>query len=674
MSSAWGSAIIPALVAVAVIMVPGLLATWPLRLSAHARIAVGGASGIAVVGLAGVIAGLVRIPFTAAPVLITAAVVGVALWTLLRKVAPRGRDEPPPRMPRASVVVAWGLAAVAIAFLAFSQVPDPSRISQTYDNVFHLAAIAHILETGDASSLTLRTLIETDKTWAFYPSGWHSIVALTAQLSGAGVPVAVNATWLAVAVAIWVPGSAWLAVVLLPQFDRVLVSCVATLLSATFAAMPYTLLTWGSLYPTFLATAVLPVAIAAPVAIRGLRRGESRRLPALGGSTAATAAALGLVAVCFAQPRVLASWALIIAPFVISSAVAAYRSALARGGVTARRARMLLVGFLAAALLMTAAVFSYAVFGLGLFERPLTDRLSGPQARGDQSIAQGLLQVLAQSWPTGVAVGPTLPAAVLAVAVLIGIVAAGRRRGFRWMAVAYASVAILFALAAGSDDVLTKLLTALWYKDRYRLSSVLPVLGVTLATFGILALAARVRGRLMRTLPLVLAAATASSAILGLAVGGLPRDVAFVFRLPSTAASTEVVSAAQIEFLRASASWIPPDQRVLGDPWDGSALSLVYGGREPVFPHVNGQWDAQRAILATRLDGIGDDPAVCAALDALRVRFVVYAPHEFGGGDPSGNKFAAIHAAVQAGLFTTVATDGDSSLLRIDQCGPLPAN
>jgi hypothetical protein len=263
---------------------------------------------------------------------------------------------------------------------------------------------------------------------------------------------------------------------------------------------------------------------------------------------------------------------------------------------------------------------------------------------------------------------------VLAVAVLIGIVAAGRRRGFRWMAVAYASVAILFALAAGSDDVLTKLLTALWYKDRYRLSSVLPVLGVTLATFGILALAARVRGRLMRTLPLVLAAATASSAILGLAVGGLPRDVAFVFRLPSTAASTEVVSAAQIEFLRASASWIPPDQRVLGDPWDGSALSLVYGGREPVFPHVNGQWDAQRAILATRLDGIGDDPAVCAALDALRVRFVVYAPHEFGGGDPSGNKFAAIHAAVQAGLFTTVATDGDSSLLRIDQCGPLPAN
>jgi hypothetical protein len=91
-----------------------------------------------------------------------------------------------------------------------------------------------------------------------------------------------------------------------------------------------------------------------------------------------------------------------------------------------------------------------------------------------------------------------------------------------------------------------------------------------------------------------------------------------------------------------------------------------------VFPHVNGLWDTDRALLALHLQDIDTDPAVCAALDRLRVRYVLYDPHEFGGGDPSGNHFAGVHAAVEAGLFTPVASDGGSTLFRIEQCGPLP--
>jgi hypothetical protein len=110
---------------------------------------------------------------------------------------------------------------------------------------------------------------------------------------------------------------------------------------------------------------------------------------------------------------------------------------------------------------------------------------------------------------------------------------------------------------------------------------------------------------------------------------------------------------------------------VLGDPWDGSAWTLVFGTREPVFPHVNGQWDADRLTVAFHLDDIDTDPNVCAALDRLRVRFVVHDPHEFGGGDPSGNHFPGPHAAVEAGLFTLVDSAGSTRLYRIDQCGAL---
>lgn len=669
MTHAWFSVVLPTLVAGSVILVPGLIASMPLRMPLLARICVSGAFGITVIGVAGIGAELARVRFSLLPVLVTSAVVGLLLWMLRRRM-PSARQEPIPMRARGWVVLAWAVAVAGIVWVAFRLVPDPQRISQTYDNVFHLAAIAHILEQGDASSLTLRTLIETAQTWSFYPSGWHSVVALTAQLSGVDVPVAVNASWIAVAAAIWGPGAAWLAVVLLPQYDRILVACVATLVSGAFAAMPYSLLTWGTLYPTFLATALLPAAIAAPLSLRPLRRDAP---PGTGlpfwVSVSATAGAL--IALCFSQPRVLATWAVLIAPFVLASAATAYRSARRQGGREARVARGVLIGALLVVVVVAAAGFLYAVVRLGLFERPLEDRLSGPQAQATQSVLDGLIQVAVHSWPTGVHPDPTVPAILLALAVLTGLIVAARRRGSRWIVVSYAAVAILYVLAAGADDVVTKLLTGLWYKDRYRLSAALPVLGVTLATLGILTAGRVFRRRFANVVSISLAVVTALTAAMSLALGGLSRDVAFVFRLPATAASSEVVSAAQIEFLRAIAGYIPSDQRVLGDPWDGSALSLLYGDREPVFPHVNGQWDPHRVVLATRLGDIATDPAVCTALNELRVRFVLYAPHEFGGGDPSGNKFAAIHDAVEQGLFTQVASDGDSMLLRIDQCGPL---
>jgi hypothetical protein len=220
----------------------------------------------------------------------------------------------------------------------------------------------------------------------------------------------------------------------------------------------------------------------------------------------------------------------------------------------------------------------------------------------------------------------------------------------------------------------TKLATALWYKDKYRLSSALPVLGVTLATLGVV-IAGRwltkrdARGR--TGVSVALAWATTATAAVTLSLSGMSAAVADVFRMPQSQADSEVVSREQIALFERLGETVPADQRVLGDPWDGSAWTLVFGDREPVFPHVNGQWDADRQTVAWRLADIETDPEACAALDRLRVRFVTYAPHEFGGGDPAGNLFPGPHAAVEAGLFTLVDSSGDSRLYRIDQCGAL---
>ncbi len=228
----------------------------------------------------------------------------------------------------------------------------------------------------------------------------------------------------------------------------------------------------------------------------------------------------------------------------------------------------------------------------------------------------------------------------------------------------------------GSDDVFAKLATGIWYKDRYRLASVVPVLGVVLATLALTTGASHVVHRLRRPRAAagVAIGASVTVAAIGLIslAGPFGAAAAEVLRLPATSERGVVVGAQQVRFLSRIGEVVPADQRVLGDPWDGSAWSLVFGGREPVFPHVNGQWDDQRSVLAWDLPKIGTDARVCAALDDLRVRYVLYNPHELGGGDPAGNHFPGPHAAVKAGLFALVRTDGESALYRIDACGPLP--
>jgi hypothetical protein len=664
----WGAVVPVMLCAVAMLLGPGLIATAPLRVGLVARAALAATSSIASIGIAGVVFGSVGLPFAPWQVLITAVLAGALVWLARRRMS--GVVTTRERVRWWWLAAGWIVASAVIAVVAFREVGSPEQISQTYDNVFHLSAAAHILDTGDASSLTLRTLIETDRVWSFYPAAWHTLVAATVQLSGASVPVAVNAAWIAVAAAVWLPGVAWLAQAVLRGFEPGRVALIALPLGAAFGAMPYSLLTWGTLYPAFLATALLPAALAAPLATwRRLEpAGHRAGLPLLLGAAATVA---GVTAIAFSQPRVLVTWALLLAPFAIAEAVRAYRRARRAGGRSRTVAGWALCAFIAAVAAVGAGAFAYLVFRLGLFDRPLDDRLGGPQAQATQSVAVGLWQVLTQSWPLGVGDAVTFPAVLLAVAVLVGLVFAVRTRGMRWIVVAYVAVGVLFALAAGSDDVFSKLATALWYKDRYRLSSALPVFGVVLATSGILMVFRRIRRGLVADLAVVTAAwLTAATAVLGL--GAVSSTASFVFRLPETAASSEIISRAQIEFMQEISDIVPADQRLLGDPWDGSALSQLYADREPVFPHVNGQWAADRLLIAAGLPNIEMDPAVCAALDALHVRYLLYHPHEFGGGDPSGNHFIGVHAAVDAGLFTEVATDGDSTLYRIDQCGALP--
>lgn len=667
-------AVVPVVaVALGLLLVPGALILWPLRIGVVPTVALAGVLSVFAVGLAGVLAGAVGLRWASWQLLVPTGAAAVISWLIVR-----------PRWHRPTIVVPhgwwrgallWVAAGAVIAVVAYGGVASPARVSQTYDNVFHMSAIAAILDGRNPSSLTLRTLIETAHTSGFYPAAWHTLAATVVQLTGADAATAVNALWIATSAAVWIPGVVWLAQVLLPDLGKRVVSGVAVPLATGFAAMPYALLSWGTLYPTFLATSLLPAAVAVTV-VAGRRvaaaRGGGERLATVVLGLLAIVASVG--AIVFAQPRVLASWALVLLPAAAASTWRLARDAWRRGGRSRRRLTWSLAAAAVGLVIVAVAGFWYLVRVLGLFERPLADRLGGPQAAATQSVGAGLWQVLVQSWPTGVGETITFAAVPLALAVLAGLVWTLRSEGPRWILVSYASFALLYALAAGSDSVFSKLATGIWYKDRYRLASVVAMLAVVLATRGIVTGAQRVLQRRRERSRVVGAAvgsawAIAAASAVIIATTGITASVATAFRLPESEAGTAVVSAEQIAFFGDLPTHVPEGQRVLGDPWDGAAWTQLFGDREPVFPHVNGQWDADRLVLAQRLQDIETDPAVCEALRRLNVRYVVYSRHELGGGDPAGNLFPGPHRAVEAGLFAEVAASGETSLHRIDQCG-----
>ncbi|RCS61823.1 DUF6541 family protein [Microbacterium sp. JB110] len=661
----WGDSFPALLVAVVCLLGPGLIVTAPFRFGTLARTAVSGLVGMCVVASAATIFGAFGLAFAWWQVLIVTAV-GLALALAVRPAVPRLE----PRADRRVLLLLgmWLLSALAIAIVMFWRVPIPDRIAQTQDNVFHLSATGAILSGHSASPFAIGGLIDTTGAFTYSPSGWHSFAALVAQTTGVPVAVAFNVLFLATIAVVWLPGIAWLARTVVPTWAA---ATIALPLGASFGWYPYGLLTGGALYPSALAHALLPAAVGIVlVAARAVLGDRGRVSRARRWTAAVVGVALAGGALAAADPRAIATLFVIVAPFVFWRLIIVLRQAHEAAPGELRRARYTLWGSVSAAAVVIAAGL---IFGNAAM--PLTGRPGDTTDLVAQSPWQSLTQVVMAQSQTGVNGVVTIVAPPLALAVIGGVFMALRRAATRWVVISYLVLALLYVLAAGDVGPVSSMIAALWLGDPYRLAAALAIVGVPLATIGIVALgrlivpARRAFGAGAAIVTAVIVGVTSTGT---LAATGVSEAAGAVFRQPVQASDRAIVSSAQMTFMRHQVSAVVPEnQRVLGDPWDGAALTGVFAGREPVFPHLRGRWDDARLTLAYSLPSIDESSEVCAALDELRVRHVLYTPGSFGGGDPDSDLYLGVHAAVDAGLFTEVATDDESSLYRIDQCGDL---
>jgi hypothetical protein len=237
------------LAAVVLMTVPGAVVAWAGGLRWPLAVAVGPVLTYGTVALAIVPFGAVGIRWNALTALLAwAAVASLAVGL---RILLGGRRE---REPLGGRPARWGpdavaaagvvFGAVAIGYAAWRGMPHWQSIPSTWDSVWHANTVRWILDTGQASPTHMGELrnVET-KAPLYYPSAFHALAAVLAQITGAAPTTAYTLSSLAAAVWLFPAGAALLTwQVLAGQTTRwraAGAAATAAALSASFTAVPY---------------------------------------------------------------------------------------------------------------------------------------------------------------------------------------------------------------------------------------------------------------------------------------------------------------------------------------------------------------------------------------------------------------------------------------------------
>lgn len=623
-------------VALGLLVVPGLPVALSVRTRGIVRLGIAIAVSLGMVGAASLLAPTLGLRWSILPVAIVA-VMAAAVALGLRLVARRspGRAGEPRAVPRSAPWAWLGVAAAVLAWaviVAFG-IGDAQRPSQLYDALFHLNAVEFIIQTGDASPLHM-TMTTPGAQIGFYPTLWHAVISLIVPAAG-GVTAATNVFTVAAVALVWPVASAALTCVAFPA--RPTAAAWAAVASLAFSVFPLGFLNWGVLYPSLLGMLSLPLLISLVVsAASGSRSWSDRTLWVL--IALAAAGATGL-----AHPSALLGGVALLVPY-----------ALVRVWSVCRRSttgvRILLAGLVALGLALLVLVW-------------IRTNVSTHTWLPKETMSQALGEVAFLSpvdRTAGLLLGPLAA---------FGVWRAARMR--LWWVLASHGVSAAFFLAAAWLPVLPirSFFVGVWYDDSTRVGALLAIWGLPLAGLGadwlIGALRARwaIRGRRRGALIVGALLVVAATSHLPMVAADLAfmRTTSFAFDADSQGLSTD-----EAKLFRETARSLGEGSRVIGDPLTGAGLLYAYTGHDVVFPHVTGRYGTDADFLAGHLAEGG--PEVCAAVSRTGVTHALDFGHRkiFENDDRT---FDGLHDLASSPVLTEVAREGDAALYEITGCG-----
>ncbi|WP_375384736.1 DUF6541 family protein [uncultured Microbacterium sp.] len=583
------------------------------------------------------------------------AVVGVealvlAALLICRRVLPVSSPVPPPRR-RFDIWLALAIAAGAALITAriVTILGGPDAISQTFDNVFHLNAVRWVLDTGSASSFDIGYMTNPDGPAPFYPAGWHGFVALVAQLSGASVPVAINAFVTVVSALVWPLGAIYLTRSLFGRSPAL--TLTAALLTASIPAFPYLLMDYGVLYPFQFGVALLPGTLAITAHLLRVTRGRD----AVGAGWWAVALLGALPGLALVHPGAFMGWLALGAPLVVIFVVRAWiRTVSVRGRIG-----------------IATATVVYLVIGVILVHalRPPAEARGWPP---QMSVGEALRQLLTVAPWYGVASG------LVALVVVAGIVWACVVRSPSALAALgiYVVVGVLFVIVSAVQFPLRDIFTAPWYNNMPRIAAMLTIAFVPLGAYGV-ACTASVGLRALRRVGWRRPATTALLTVVGLTVvvatqvgplSPMPVAQAAISGAYALTPDSPLLSRDEAALIARIDSHVPEGEAIAGSPWTGTSVAYALSGRKTLMPHVQMTLSDD---IETINDGLADarpgDP-VCEAVADLDVGFVLdFGTREVHGGD---HVYPGLRGLDHSDAVRLVDSVGDARLYEVTGCTP----
>lgn len=505
-----------------------------------------------------------------------------------------------------------------------------------HDMITHVNYVRSFAESGIWSSLHSNAFWGTGMETAsytytgFYPTLWHSIVAMVISLTGAEVMVAINATNALVAGVVFPLSVCAFLRALFPNNRKVLL--YGAFVTPACTAFPWAFFLKGPLYPNMLGNALLPAVLS--VAVRPSAFGEKESYGNLGYWTFGAASFVALV---FSQTNTLFSALVFLYPFLCHELHKPWKARLCRQGK---------YRWWQSALFVAVCFVLALALSVGLNRVPFLSNVVNYENKIE--IYMGITNASFSAF--SFSFYDSMPDWILAICALVGAVYLVSQKR-TWLLVPGLYMMALFIAARVFYGYPKLFFTGFWYSDPHRLAACAVIFLIPLAAVG-LSLIVGLFVRLLQKAPnAFFEGAPTRITIVGTVAAllvfsllnyfpnyeiqrkGVKEVTAFGYTKGMIARSYTTdgewaLNRQEEHFLDRVKEVVPKGALIINQPNDGSMFVYGIDGLNLYYRNLNtGEFTEDATIIREHLYQIADDEAVRRAVAAVGAKYVLQLDH-----------------------------------------------
>lgn len=362
------------------------------------------------------------------------------------------------------------VAGIAITTIVFvGNIGAATDFLAEFDSVHHLGTAYTFSQTGIWSSFAssadmgLDEAIRPSSVGGFYPSLWHTLVALLMSCLDIPVTLAANAVNFILTATIF-PASMFFLMRILFR-DELIPVLTGTVVIFAFMAFPWKFLIWGPLFPNLMSMALVPAVCGLFLLLFEERNTRSTFIASI------VLFLIGMLVLVFSQTNAVFIMGVFFIPYLIWQAS---RIPLIKNATRSTMLKRVLCGI--------AAALAIGIIWVVFYKMPFLRALFSQVWPAFTDVPGALFNVLTLSFRE------TMPQYLLGVLVILGIIGTIFNKGKRkylWITCSYLIMVIIYMICVTSEGTIKQLAGGFWYTDPMRLGAIAALYAMPLVCIGL---------------------------------------------------------------------------------------------------------------------------------------------------------------------------------------------